>query len=80
MLLLTYREARPHSKVKDLIEAIADFGEVITAVCNSTGTRVAFTIAKNNLLPSPAVFLWNIDVDSVQSYFFNADKYVNKIR
>ncbi|CAH1389189.1 unnamed protein product [Nezara viridula] len=70
---LSRREARPHSKVKDLIEAIADFGEVITAVCNSAGTRVAFTIAKNNLLPSPAVFLWNIDVDSVQSYFFNAD-------
>ncbi|XP_014248149.1 intraflagellar transport protein 140 homolog [Cimex lectularius] len=68
---LSRREAKPHSKVKDLIEAISDFGEVISAVCNSNGTKVALTIASSNLTPIPGIYVWCIEEDVISSHHFH---------
>ncbi|KAF6215141.1 hypothetical protein GE061_009892 [Apolygus lucorum] len=68
---LSRREAKPFSKLKDLIEAIDDFGEVISAVCNSNGTKVALTAASSSLTPMPAIFVWSIDEDTMFSHYFN---------
>ncbi|BES89280.1 Hypothetical protein NTJ_02087 [Nesidiocoris tenuis] len=69
---LSRREAKPFSKLKDLIEAIDDFGEVISAVCNSNGSKVALTAASSGLTPMPAIFVWSIDEDTMYSHFFNS--------
>uniref|UniRef100_A0ABL0EJ54 Anaphase-promoting complex subunit 4 WD40 domain-containing protein n=1 Tax=Rhodnius prolixus TaxID=13249 RepID=A0ABL0EJ54_RHOPR len=68
---LSRREAKPCSKLKDLMDAIPDFGEVMTAVCNSNGNKVAFTAASSSLTPLPSIFIWFLDEDSVQSHHFN---------
>jgi hypothetical protein len=41
-----FREAKLLSNPKNLEEAIDDFGEIIMATCNSSGTKVSITIAK----------------------------------
>jgi len=41
-----FREAKLFSNPKNLEEAIDDFGEIIMATCNSSGTKVSITIAK----------------------------------
>lgn len=71
-----FREAKPFSKLKDLIEAIEDFGEVIAAVCNSNGSKVALTAASSSLTPMPAIFVWSIEEDTMYSHYFNSAKYV----
>jgi hypothetical protein len=44
--MLCFREAKHHSNPKNLEEAIDDFGEIIAATCNSSGTKVSITVAK----------------------------------
>lgn len=44
--MLCYREAKHHSNPKNLEDAVDDFGEIIAATCNSSGTKVSLTIAK----------------------------------
>lgn len=56
------------------MDAIPDFGEVMTAVCNSNGNKVAFTAASSSLTPLPSIFIWFLDEDSVQSHHFNRSK------
>jgi len=41
-----FREAKLFSNPKNLEETIDDFGEIIMATCNSSGTKVSITIAK----------------------------------
>jgi hypothetical protein len=49
-----FREAKLFSNPKNLEEAIDDFGEIIMATCNSSGTKVSITIAKVHTT------LWNL--------------------
>ncbi|KAL1124430.1 hypothetical protein AAG570_001058 [Ranatra chinensis] len=71
---LSRREAKPQSKVKDLMEAIPDFGEVMLAQCNGNGSRVAITIAGSNLTPTPVLYVWTIDTDTINSHAFTCKK------
>nr|CAD7588439.1 unnamed protein product [Timema genevievae] len=67
---LSRREAKLHFRPKNLEEAVSDFGEVISASCNSNGTKVSISIAKSNFLPDTKLFLWDIESDSLQYFNF----------
>jgi hypothetical protein len=49
---LCFREAKQHLNPKNIEDAIDDFGEIITATCNSNGTKVSITVAKVQMSPS----------------------------
>ncbi|XP_021936986.1 intraflagellar transport protein 140 homolog isoform X3 [Zootermopsis nevadensis] len=66
---LSRREAKHHSNPKNLEDAVDDFGEIIAATCNSSGTKVSLTIAKSNFLPDPKLFIWDVESDSLR--YFN---------
>ncbi|KAJ9573631.1 hypothetical protein L9F63_008972, partial [Diploptera punctata] len=62
-------EAKKHSNPKNLEEVIDDFGEIIMAKSNYSGTKVSFTIAKSDFLPDPRLFVWDVESDNLQ--YFN---------
>lgn len=64
------REAKPHTQGKHLIDAIKDFGEVISARCNCTGTRVSIAVAQTSLLPDPKLYIWDIENDNITYFNF----------
>ncbi|XP_065211838.1 intraflagellar transport protein 140 homolog [Planococcus citri] len=68
---LSRREAKSHAHPKDLVEAISDFGEVVLIRTNCNGSMVSFTIANSNLIPSPFIYIWDIESDQMLSYQFN---------
>ncbi|CAH0395649.1 unnamed protein product [Bemisia tabaci] len=67
---LSRREPKLRCKPKDLSESISDFGEVMSAKSNINGSKVSITIAKANLLPSPELFVYVIDSDTILSHSF----------
>nr|CAD7263176.1 unnamed protein product [Timema shepardi] len=71
---LSRREAKLHFRPKNLEEAVSDFGEVISASCNSNGTKVSISIAKSNFLPDTKLFLWDIESDSLQYFNFSTGR------
>uniref|UniRef100_A0A1B6C8A4 Intraflagellar transport protein 140 homolog n=1 Tax=Clastoptera arizonana TaxID=38151 RepID=A0A1B6C8A4_9HEMI len=75
---LSRREAKPHSQPKDLVEGISDFGEVICARCNSSGNKIALTVAGSNLLPVPRIYVWDIDTNIVHKHSFTNEGDVSR--
>lgn len=51
----------------DLFE---NFGEVMYAKANASGTYLALTIANENLIPDRKLYLWNIEKDKIMFYDF----------
>lgn len=51
----------------DLFE---NFGEVMYAKANSSGTHLAMTIANESLIPDRKLYLWNIEKDKVMFFDF----------
>lgn len=68
--MVCFREAKPHTQAKDLVESISDFGEVICARSNSTGTKLALTVAGSNLLPVPRIYVWDTEADVMHKHSF----------
>ncbi|KAK3865459.1 hypothetical protein Pcinc_025661 [Petrolisthes cinctipes] len=66
---LSRREAKAHTQGKQLGDAIKDFGEIISARCNSTGTRVSLAVAQTSLMPDPKLYIWDAENDAIT--FFN---------
>ena len=71
---LSRREAKPHSHPKYLPDHIQDFGEVISAKCNSTATKVSILIAQSNLIPDPKLYIWDVENDSILYFNFASGK------
>ncbi|CAL4114854.1 unnamed protein product, partial [Meganyctiphanes norvegica] len=67
---LSRREAKAHTQGKNLSDSIKDFGEVISARCNCTGTRVSIAIAQTSLLPDPKLYIWDIENDNITYFNF----------
>ncbi|KAK9885497.1 hypothetical protein WA026_010990 [Henosepilachna vigintioctopunctata] len=67
---LTESEPKLFIPAQNLTEMISDFGEVIQARCNSTGTRIAMTLAGTNLIPDGKLYVWDIDNNSLFDYNF----------
>lgn len=49
----------------DLFE---DFGEVIFAKCNCSGTHLAIIIANQNFFPKPILYCWNFERNILMDY------------
>ncbi|XP_066140255.1 intraflagellar transport protein 140 homolog isoform X1 [Euwallacea fornicatus] len=56
--------------VKNLGDAIADFGEVIQAKTNCKGNKVAFTLAASNLIPDGKLYILDVECDDITTYDF----------
>lgn len=69
---LSRREAKLHSKPKNINDVITDFGEIILARSNSTGSKVSITVARSNLLPDPRLYLWDTETDNVSHFNFQS--------
>ncbi|XP_047485121.1 intraflagellar transport protein 140 homolog [Penaeus chinensis] len=67
---LSRREAKQHTQGKQLSDAIKDFGEVISARCNCSGTRVSIAVAQTSLLPDPKLYIWDIENDNITYFNF----------
>lgn len=56
-------------------DLFGNFGEIIMAKCNVTGTRIALTIATESLIPDGKVYIWDLEKDRLCHYdFLNKDK------
>lgn len=63
---LFFREAKSHGRAKNIRELIDDFGEVISASANCNGTKVALTIALDNLVPDTKLYILDVENDQIQ--------------
>ena len=71
---LSRREAKPHSHPKYLPDYIHDFGEVISAKCNSNATKVSILIAQSSLIPDPKLYIWDVENDAILYFNFASGK------
>lgn len=65
------REAKLHTRAMIVYEAINDFAEIIEAKCNADCRCVSITVASSNLLPSPILYVWDIEGDQILEFDFS---------
>lgn len=51
-------------------DLFGNFGEIIMAKCNATGTHLAMTVATESLVPDGKLYIWDIEKDRLSSYDF----------
>lgn len=51
-------------------DLFGNFGEIIMAKCNKTGTHIALTIATESLIPDGKVYIWDMEKDRLYQYDF----------
>lgn len=64
------REAKLYTRAKTVFDAIEDFAEIIETRCNSDCRYVSITVAMANLMPSPTLYVWDIESDQIYEYDF----------
>lgn len=57
--------------VRNLYDMISDFGEIIQAKTNSSGNKVAITLAAANLIPDGKLYIWDMETDNILIYDFH---------
>lgn len=67
---LSQREPKLVTPVRSLYDMCEDFGEIIHAKSNSTGTKIALTLATANLIPDGKLYVWDIETDTLLEYNF----------
>ncbi|XP_011503227.1 PREDICTED: intraflagellar transport protein 140 homolog [Ceratosolen solmsi marchali] len=65
------REAKLHTRPMATYEVINDFAEIIEAKCNSDCRYVSITVAMANLMPSPILYVWDIENDQIHEFDFS---------
>ncbi|KAJ6640265.1 Intraflagellar transport protein 140 like [Pseudolycoriella hygida] len=58
------------TKPKSAYDMFPNFGEIISAKCNSNGTVLAITIANEQLIPDGLFYTWHIEKDTLSSCDF----------
>lgn len=51
-------------------DLFGNFGEIIMAKCNATGTHLAMTIATESLVPDGKLYIWEMEKDRLSNYDF----------
>lgn len=51
-------------------DLFGNFGEIIMAKCNTTGTHMALTIATESLVPDGKLYVWDVEKDRLCNYDF----------
>lgn len=67
---LSKREAKLHTRAMAAYEVINDFAEIIEARCNLDCHCVSITVAMTNLMPSPVLYIWDIESDQIHEFDF----------
>ncbi|EFA08985.1 Intraflagellar transport protein 140 homolog-like Protein [Tribolium castaneum] len=68
-------EAKLSIPARNLYDMCPDFGEIIQAKSNSSGNKIALTLAAANLVPDGRLYVWDVENDNLLSYDFH--KYGN---
>ncbi|XP_034933868.1 intraflagellar transport protein 140 homolog [Chelonus insularis] len=68
---LKKREAKLHTRAMAIYDVISDFSEVIEAKCNINCRCVSLTVATSNLLPSPILYIWDVEGDQMFEFDFS---------
>lgn len=56
-------------------DLFGNFGEIIMAKCNVTGTHLALTIATESLVPDGKMYIWDMEKNKLYHYdFLNKNK------
>lgn len=72
------REAKVHMQPKDLNKIIDNFGEVIEAVTNASGEKVAVYVAQDNLIPDSRLFIIDLNEGNVTQISIT-DRFITKL-
>lgn len=75
---LSETEPRLTTPVRNLYDTVPDFGEIIQAKTNSTGNRVAMTLAAANLIPDGKLYIWDVESDDIAIYDFRKYDFADK--
>ncbi|KRT80306.1 hypothetical protein AMK59_8792 [Oryctes borbonicus] len=67
---LSDRDPKLITSSYNLYDMCSDFGEIIQAKSNSSGTKVGLTIAAANLIPDGKLYIWDVEKDKLLSYDF----------
>ncbi|EDV20700.1 uncharacterized protein TRIADDRAFT_60914 [Trichoplax adhaerens] len=67
---LSRREARQHCNPKFVAESIPKFSQITSIRCNCSGSKVSFITRQTNGDPSPVLYVWETEVDSIQGFDF----------
>lgn len=60
-------------------DLFGNFGEIIMAKCNATGTHLAMTIATESLVPDGKLYIWEMEKDRLSNFdFLNKNKQLNE--
>lgn len=51
-------------------DLFGNFGEIIMAKCNVTGTQIAMTIANETLIPDGKLYIWDTEKDRLCNFDF----------
>lgn len=51
-------------------DLFGNFGEIIMAKCNATGTHLAMTIATESLVPDGKLYIWDMEKDRLSNFDF----------
>lgn len=76
---LTNRDPKMVTPIRSVYDMCADFGEIIHAKANSSGAKIAFTIATANLIPDGKVYVWDVESDSLFEYNFRKGSEENDV-
>lgn len=72
--LKVYNVSRHEPKLivspKSGYDLFGNFGEIIMAKCNVTGTHIAMTIATESLVPDGKLYIWDMEKDRLAHYDF----------
>nr|CAB3255295.1 intraflagellar transport protein 140 homolog [Phallusia mammillata] len=71
---LTRRDAKPHCSTKSMADMIEDFGSLQMVVCNRNGSKVAVICMKDNGVPDSRVYIYDTELDKVESFDFTTGK------
>lgn len=59
-------------------DLFGNFGEIIMAKTNATGTHLAMTIATESLIPDGKLYIWDMEKDRLASYdYLNGNRPAN---
>lgn len=67
---ISRHEPKPIFPAKAGYDLFGNFGEIIMAKCNVTGTHIALTIANESLVPDGKIYIWDVEKDRLCNFDF----------
>ncbi|OWF41021.1 intraflagellar transport protein 140 homolog [Mizuhopecten yessoensis] len=71
---LSRREAKPTSQPKNLGDVIPGFNGILSARCNSNGSKVSVLVKNNSSHADPKLYFWDVESDVVSYFNFESGR------